>query len=210
MLLTKREVPILVVNLIYIPIFTTIALRRANFEFMLYIAVILIIGALILWKQRKVQFDGTILWGLTAWGLLHMAGGNLHVGDGVLYGLILVPLVDRVAEDGGRIVILRYDQFVHVFGFGVSTLIAHHLLHPYLRERIERWGTLAFLVMLMGSGFGALNEIIEFFAVLIVPDTGVGGYCNTLLDLCFNLAGGILAVIFLTWRRGRKTDGPET
>ena len=89
------------------------------------------------------------------------------------------------------------------FGFGVTTLVCHHLLRPYLRERIEQWGTLAVLVVLMGSGVGALNEIIEFIAVLTVPETGVGGYENTALDLCFNLLGGILAVSLITLRRGR-------
>ena len=196
MLLTRRELPVLIVNLIYVPIFTLIALRRSNYEFLLYVVVILIVAAWILWKQRKVRFERAVLWGLTIWGLLHMAGGNLRVGGDVLYGLTLVPLIPRLD-------ILRYDQLVHTFGFGVVTLLCHHLLGPYLRERIDRWGTLSFLIVLMGSGFGALNEIIEFVTVLAVPQTGVGGYENTLLDLVFNLIGGILAVVWLTCQRKR-------
>ncbi|MFQ5414337.1 MAG: hypothetical protein ACE5E6_07745, partial [Phycisphaerae bacterium] len=143
---------------------------------------------------------------LTAWGVLHMAGGNLDVGDGVLYGVVLCPLVDHIADGGARLVVLRYDQVVHVLGFGVSTLIAFHLLRPYLRERIERWRTLWLLVVLMGCGFGAVNEIIEFLAVLAIPETGVGGYGNTLLDLCFNLVGGVLAVSYLSWKQSRRTS----
>jgi putative membrane protein len=92
---------------------------------------------------------------------------------------------------------------VHTFGFGVATLIAYHLLRPYLREGIDRWGTLSFLIVLMGAGFGALNEIVEFIAVVVMPETGVGGYENTLLDLVFNLIGGILAVGFLALKRRR-------
>jgi len=46
------------------------------------------------------------------------------------------------------------------------------------------------LVVLMGSGIGAVNEIIEFIAVKSVPETNVGGYDNTLWDLIFNLFGG--------------------
>lgn len=196
MLLTKRELPILIINLIYVPIFTIIALRGTNYEFLLYVCVILFVGAWILLKQRKVRFDRSILWGLTVWGLLHMAGGNLRVGNGVLYGLTLIPLVPRFD-------IVRYDQLVHTFGFGVATLIGHHLLRPYLREGIDRWGTLSFLIVLMGAGFGALNEIVEFIAVVAMPETGVGGYENTLLDLVFNLIGGILAVVWLTCQRKR-------
>ena len=52
---------------------------------------------------------------------------------------------------------------------------------------------------------GPDNEIIEFIAVLTVPETGVGGYENTMLDLVFNLIGGILAVFWLGWRRARSS-----
>lgn len=199
MLLTKRELPVLIVNLIYVPIFTWIALGRANYEFLLYVAVILLVAAWILWKQRRIRLSLPILWGLTVWGILHMAGGNVRVGDGVLYGVVLVPLIP--AYD-----VLRYDQVVHMFGFGVATLLCQHLLRPYLREGIERIGTLLFLVVLMGSGFGAINEIIEFIAVLAMPETGVGGYTNTLLDLVFNLIGGVLAACWLARRGAWQSD----
>ena len=66
MLLTKREWPILIVNLIYVPIFAVIALGHANYEFVLYVGVIIVAGTWILLKQRRVQFDRAILWGLTA------------------------------------------------------------------------------------------------------------------------------------------------
>ena len=44
-------------------------------------------------------------------------------------------------------------------------------------------------------GLGALNEIVEFTAVLTVPNTNVGGYYNTALDLVFNGAGAACAMI---------------
>jgi hypothetical protein len=192
MLLTRRETPVLIVNLVYIPAFTLIALWNSNIEFVLYVAVILLVAAWVVWKQRSVRFDLPILWGLTIWGLLHMAGGNLRVGDDVLYGLQLIPVV------------LRYDQLVHAFGFGTATLVCHHLLKPYLRDGIDRWRTLSILIVLMGSGLGAMNEIIEFIAVKTLPETNVGGYDNTLWDLIFNLIGGLLAVAWLTVRRRRQ------
>ena len=201
MILAKRELPILIVNLIYIPVFMSVAWRRSNYEFLLYAGVVVIVAAAILWQQRRIRFDRTILWGLTVWGLLHMAGGNVHVDGDVLYGLQLVPLVPEYD-------ILRYDQVVHMFGFGVATLVCHHLLRPHLRVGLEHWGMLSFLIVLMGSGFGALNEIVEFIAVLSVPETGVGGYGNTMLDLVFNLLGGMLAVCWLGWQRRRHAT-PE-
>ena len=193
MLLTRREAPVLIVNLVYVPAFTVIALRNSNIEFVLYVAVILMVAAWVVWKQRSVRFDLPILWGLTIWGLLHMAGGNIRVGDDILYGLQLIPVV------------LRYDQLVHAFGFGTATLVCHHLLKPYLRDGLDRWRTLSILIVLMGSGLGAINEIIEFIAVKTLPKTNVGGYDNTLWDLIFNLIGGLLAVGWLTLRRRRQT-----
>jgi hypothetical protein len=83
----------------------------------------------------------------------------------------------------------------------VATLVCFHLLRPYLRERIDRTGTLLFLVVLMGMGFGALNEMIEFLAVISMPKTGVGGYTNTMLDICFNSLGGVLAVMFVSQQK---------
>ena len=195
MLLSKRELPILFVNLIYIPVFTFIALSRTNYEFLLYVGVILVVAAWILWKQRSVQFDRTILWGLTIWGLMHMAGGNIHVRGDVLYSLQLFPLVSAPFH------ILRYDQVVHTFGFGVVTLVGYHVLRSYLREPLQQWWALALLIVLIGSGVGAINEIVEFIAVLTVPETGVGGYHNTMLDLVFNLIGGLAAVGWITRRR---------
>ncbi len=191
MLLTRREIPVLVVNILYMTLFTSIALRELNFEFLLYIAVVLFVGMCVVLKQRAVQFDLTILWGLTLWGLLHMAGGNLQVGGAVLYSLQLIPKV------------LRYDQFVHTLGFGTATLVCHHLLKPFLRNDGES-RTVLVLVVLMGCGLGAINEIIEFIAVKTVEKTNVGGYDNTLWDLVFNLTGSILAVTWLAIRRERN------
>lgn len=196
MALTRRERPILIANLVYVPAFTALALTGGNYEFLLYVVVILVVGGLIVWKQDRVRFEPPILWGLTLWGLLHMAGGNIRVGDGVLYSVVLLPIWP--AHE-----ILRYDHLVHFFGFGVATLVAFHLLRPYLRDPVENWRTLSFLVLMMGSGFGALNEIIEFLAVLTMPETGVGGYENTLWDLVFNFLGGLVAVVWINLRARR-------
>jgi hypothetical protein len=189
MLVTRRERPIVVFNVLYVVCFSVIALGRHNYEFVLYTGVVIALAAWILLKQRTVQFDLVILWGLSLWGLLHMAGGNIRVGGGVLYSVHLVP------------VYLRYDQFVHAFGFGTATLVCYHLLCPYLRPTIERRRMLMVLVVLMGCGVGALNEIVEFIAVKTVPETNVGGYDNTLWDLVFNLIGATIAAAWISRRR---------
>jgi hypothetical protein len=48
-----------------------------------------------------------------------------------------------------------------------------------------------------GMGFGALNEVIEFIAVLTIPNTNVGGYVNTGFDLVANLVGCVIAAVLI-------------
>ena len=191
----RRELPVIVVNVIYITCFTFIALGNANYEFVMYAGVVLALFGWILYKQETVRFDRTILWGLTGWGLMHMAGGNVRINGEILYGLQLIS------------VYLRYDQLVHAFGFAIATLVCFHLLRPYLRDDLAKWWPLAILVILMGLGLGAVNELVEFVAVRNIPETNVGGYDNTLWDLVFDLIGAVLAVILLTYRRGRAPRG---
>ncbi len=51
-----------------------------------------------------------------------------------------------------------------------------------------------------GLGMGALNEVVEFIAAEIVPDSGVGGYENTALDLCADLVGAFAGLIYIRVR----------
>jgi uncharacterized membrane protein YjdF len=190
MILTRRELPVAIVNLIYISAFTLVALRRSNYEFLLYAFVVAAAAMLILWLHQTYRFTLGVLWGLTLWGVMHMAGGNIDLAGGrVLYELQLVPTY------------LRYDQLVHGFGFGVVTLVCYQVLRHFLRPDVRPWWPLAVLVALMGSGMGAMNEIVEFIAVKTMPQTNVGGYDNTLWDLVFNLLGGVIAVIGLSLQR---------
>jgi len=124
-----------------------------------------------------------------------MAGGGVIINGAVLYALPLIPIVGT-----GDLSILKYDQFVHFFGFGVSTLVVYHLLRPYLNEKVN-WKVIYPILVVAGAGMGVLNEIIEFIAVLLVPNTGVGGYANTALDLVFNTLGAIAAVFLIHIRR---------
>lgn len=123
-----------------------------------------------------------------------MAGGSIPVGDTVLYGVQLIPLVAN-----GEFTLIKYDQVVHAFGFAVATLVAHHLLAPRWKEDASK--TLGYaLAAGVGMGLGALNEIVEFIAVITFPETGVGGYFNTGLDLVANLVGVLIAVVYLKHR----------
>jgi hypothetical protein len=186
-------------TLAYVGGFALWFFARGNHEFILYIATMAGFIALIGASLRSAAYPPAMLWALSLWGLAHMAGGGVTVGDDVLYNRVLVPIAGS-----GELAILKYDQLVHAYGFGVAAwllwwLLARH--HPSLR------GTWTILVYpaLGAMGLGAVNEIIEFAAVLGLPDTNVGGYLNTGLDLVFNAIGAVLAMALVA--RFARRDG---
>jgi putative membrane protein len=108
---------------------------------------------------------------------------------------MLLPIV------GDPYHIFKYDQFVHIVGFGTATLAMYYLLKPLLREDLKKWTALSIVVVMAGLGVGALNEIVEFAATVLVPETGVGGYINTSLDLVADLIGAIIALFYIRWQK---------
>jgi len=199
MKLTRSQWILFFFNALYILGFAAYYLSIQSYEFLWYIAVMIFFFALIAVTLHRSHFTNTILWGLSIWGLLHVMGGGVPVGDSVLYAYHIIPLYDA----GGEFFILKFDQLVHAFGFGVSTLVVYHLLKPYLNERTN-WKVIYPLIIAAAMGLGALNEIVEFTAVVSFSNTGVGGYVNTGLDLVFNMLGAIVATIFIHLRRKRR------
>lgn len=187
----------------YVLAFTTWFLSIGNYEFIVYVATMVLLLLLVGLSLRKAEYPTAMLWALSLWGLVHMAGGGVPVGASVLYNLQLVPIIDNE-----RMFILKYDQLVHAFGYAVTAWVLHHLL---TRNYPETRGTATALIYpaLASMGLGAVNEIIEFSAVLMVPDTNVGGYINTALDLCFNAFGAIIAVTILGVQHGKGTEQPR-
>lgn len=182
------------VNLLIILVFGFRFLVRLNYEFLIYIGVILVCIGLIAASLSRVRYTPAALVALTVWSLLHLAGGGIAVGDGRLYDLILLPLSSTVP-------VLRYDQVVHVWGFAAATLVMHCLLAGSLKDARPRLSLTVVLIM-AGLGVGALNEIVEFLVSAAVPESGVGGYLNTSLDLCANLLGATLAALYLRRQGG--------
>lgn len=180
-------------NLNYLILFSIYFVSLGNYEFVWYAFVVLFFVILLVGTIEKTKFDNWILWSLSIWGLLHMAGGGIHVGDGVLYGLKLIPIYETA-----DFFVLRFDQFVHFYGFGVATLVVCHLLKSG-NFRVSN-KLFYFIAIIGGMGLGALNELIEFIAVLAFPQTGVGGYFNTGWDLMFNMFGTVFAVFVDYWR----------
>ena len=76
----------MVFTLIYLLIAFFIFLGRKNYEFIAYVGIIILVFFLILSTNKKVNYPDFALWGLSIWGLLHMAGGGVILGDGnILY-----------------------------------------------------------------------------------------------------------------------------
>jgi uncharacterized membrane protein YjdF len=190
--LKKGQLPILIINIVFLLIFAIIYISMKNYEFILYIGVIIFFLGLIVATNKRVDYPNAALWGLTLWALMHMGGGSLYIGGTKLYELILIPLSDKYE-------IFRYDQLVHIVGFAVATVLMFAIIRPLLPEKIERWTAISIVLVMAGLGVGALNEIVEFAATVIVPETGVGGYMNTSLDLVSDLIGAILAIVYIRW-----------
>jgi hypothetical protein len=178
--------------------FTAWFLIRGNYEFVVYVITMLILIVLVGRSLRSAEYPLSMLWALSLWGLAHMAGGGVPVGDSVLYSAQVVPL----APPDGEWTFLKYDQIVHAYGFGVTAWVLWHLMRRHYPVLEGTW-TIHVYPALAAMGLGAVNEIIEFVAVLSVPETNVGGYINTALDLCFNAAGAVIAMVIVAVTRRR-------
>ncbi|MCF7910351.1 DUF2238 domain-containing protein [Candidatus Pacearchaeota archaeon] len=196
--LKKGQLIILITLIASLLIFSIIALNSKNYEFVLYIGVILFFFFLILLTNHKHNVSNGVLWGLVLWAILHMSGGLLYIGGEKIYAKVLINLFTVGGE-----AIFRYDQLVHVIGFGIATLVVYDLTKNYFNKKTN-WKVLSVILVLAGMGIGVVNEILEFIAVLILPETGVGGYYNTLLDLISNTIGAIIAVSWLNWKRKKS------
>jgi hypothetical protein len=182
----------------YVAAFTAWFLIRGNYEFVVYVITMLILIVLVGRSLRSAEYPLSMLWALSLWGLAHMAGGGVPVGDSVLYSAQVVPL----APPDGEWTFLKYDQIVHAYGFGVTAWVLWHLMRRHYPVLEGTW-TIHVYPALAAMGLGAVNEIIEFVAVLSVPETNVGGYINTALDLCFNAAGAVIAMVIVAVTRRR-------
>ncbi len=195
---TRAEWGVAAFTLAYVAGFAVWFLSIGNYEFIVYIVTMAALIALVGLSLRKAGYPVAMLWALTLWGLAHMAGGGVPVNGSVLYNLHLVTLVETE-----NVSILKYDQLVHAYGFGVTAWLLWHLLvrhFPATRHTMTAYAYPVFASM----GLGALNEMIEFTAVLLVPDTNVGGYYNTALDLVFNCSGAVIAILIVAWSERRE------
>lgn len=183
----KTEKFVVYFTFVYITVFSINGLIRGNVEFIYYTAVMLLSIAIILFINKHFHFYPVVLMSLSLLGLLHLLGGNAYIGEIRLYDLYLIPGI------------FKYDNFVHMTGSAIMTMLAYAMLNPIVGDDFKGQN-LYFILLLVAiaMGLGSINEIIEFVAVLVfdVSDM-VGGYTNTLLDLIFNTIGSIIMAVVL-------------
>ena len=136
--------------------------------------------------HRRAPLGTALLWAVAVWGLLHLAGGMVEMGDGVLYNSRPVPFLPP------------FDKLVHVFGFGAVTLVVGRVIS--VRFRPQSAAATAVIAALGGLGVGALVEVFEFAMTRIYDQTNIGGYTNTGWDLVANLVGATAAAAWLGLR----------
>lgn len=178
-----------VLALILLPsLVAAVVLRNAEFGF--YATVTALLGGLLYVAHRRVGFPSALLWLLVGWAAVHMAGGLLPVPEGwpakdprVWYNFWFIPGY------------LKYDHVVHAYGFGVTAwacwcgLKSLGITRPGFGPLLLAWTA--------AQGFGALNEVVEFTAVLTVEETNVGDFNNAMWDLVANAVGALVACVFI-------------
>ena len=188
-------------TLAYMIGFSAMAFRRGNSEFLFYGLVMVALIAIVVVADSRVRFAMGVLWALSFWGFLHMAGGNVAIPEMAPRPEGTAPvLYNRWIIVG----MLKYDQLTHAYGFGVATIACWQGLETAVNKRLLMSPGLAILVVAMGMGLGAMNEVVEFIATLTMPETNVGGYMNTGYDLISNLVGSVIAVVFLAFSPPRR------
>lgn len=171
----------------YLLVATGLAVWTQNWEFVIYIAVVVVLAGLTMIVRLYSLLSPGVLWGLSIWGIMHMAGGLVPIPDDwiftgkqALYSWWIIPYY------------FKFDNLVHAYGFALTTALCWEAMRGTLKDIEPRFGILS-LVVLAALGLGALNEVVEYLTTKILPNTNVGGYENTMLDLIWNAIGAIVA-----------------
>ncbi len=186
---------LIIANLLYLIPASLIFLKRSNVEFIAYEVIVIGLGLLFLNFHKKAYLKLHELWLFSVWGCMHLIGGLLVFPNGkVLYQQIVFDILNN----GGGYVLLKMDQVIHFYGFGLVAFIMYRIL----KEKAPQASNLfvGVFATIIAIGFGALNEVVEFAIVLSTEFNGVGDLFNMGLDLIFNLAGAITGMLIQYFR----------
>jgi len=173
---------------------TIVGLVRQEAFLWIYLPALAASVAIVVWVDlRWGPIPSVLLWMLSIWAVLHLAGGLAANPTGrtdILYGMWLI--------DG----MLRWDQMVH--GFGTAAVTAVFVYAARDSQRPLLWG------FILGQVPGLVNETVENVFARFVENSNVGDAVNTAWDFGWQLIGGVIAVAYIaqrgipgTVRRGR-------
>jgi len=178
---------ILIFTIFYLIAFTFNAFAQHNFEFLYYTILMTALIYIIVAVNKQLHLAFFILVNLSILGFLHLLGGNFYLANIRLYDFFVVQGV------------IRYDNIIHTYGTFIATLTLYSLFSDFIDKRVKQQPSIfSFMLVLMATGIGAANEVLEFFAVVFLgAQEQVGGYFNNALDLVFNILGSILACVVI-------------
>ncbi len=132
------------------------AVRSAPTTF--YAVFVIAAASVVAALYTRCRFSTPVLWGLALWGLGHMIGGIVEVGDRAIY---------QFSFGWGQ---LRFDKVVH-FGFGFATLAAYELLRGRIASttKPESLATAAWFI-----GLGIRCQTSRY-GRLLLPNASVMG-----------------------------------
>ncbi len=183
----KKNTLIFLFTIGYLAAFTINAIIQQNYEFLYYTVVMMALILFTLRLHQILHLAFFILFNLSILGFLHLLGGNAMIGDTRLYDFYFIPDI------------LKYDNVVHTYATFIATLALYSMLTFVFAERTRtHYLAFSFILVLMAIGLGTLNELVEFFAVLMFDvQEEVGGYFNNSLDLFFNTIGSLIATLVI-------------
>jgi hypothetical protein len=156
------------------------AARHETFLWVYLPALIACVGIVVFLDHRFGPIPTPLLWLLTIWAAMHLAGGLLPDPSGrkdILYGFWLI--------DG----VLRWDQVVHGFGIGAATATLAFAARESGRPLM--WG------FVLAQVVGGVNETAENVFAHFVANSNVGDAVNTMWDLAWHVIGATVAVAWM-------------
>jgi uncharacterized membrane protein YjdF len=189
----KKEI---LIGYMLLLIFTFFGIFNWNLEFLIYSVAILVLLLLITFADKYINFSSLALYFFDAWMVLHIIGGYTSIAGIRTYDYVIFNIV------GDPFNILKFDQFIHLFCYIGMGLLMHDVVIRYAPKAHKF--AVSLIAILAACGIGALNEFIEFFAVVILDTQGVGGYYNTALDIVFNTIGASISSLIFWWNIKRK------
>jgi len=179
--LLRRERPVALATAGFTVLFTIVGLVRQQAFLWVYLPALLASIGIVVWIDRRWgPVPSVLLWMLSLWAAMHLAGGLAANPTGeteILYGMWII--------DGA----LRWDQLVH--GFGIAAATAVFVVTARKADRPLLWG------FVWGQVPGLVNETVENVFAHFVDGSNVGDAVNTAWDLGWHLIGGVIAVLVI-------------